>query len=222
MITHRRRERTIAIALTVLAGYVDALGFMTLGGYFIAFMSGNTTRLGVGAVQGTVSAFVPAVVIGLFVLGVMVGSLVNHRSGIHRRAVVLALVTALLALAGCFASGGMTWGAIVGMALAMGAENTVFERNGEVSLGVTYMTGTLVKLGQRLTGVLLGRDRWAWVWYLLLWLGLLAGTLAGSAAYLRFGLSSLWFAVGLAAAVTVVAFFVLETPSAAEQVTGRR
>jgi uncharacterized membrane protein YoaK (UPF0700 family) len=222
VITHRRRERAIAIALTVLAGYVDALGFMTLGGYFIAFMSGNTTRLGVGAVQRAIAAFVPAVVIGLFVLGVMIGSLLNHWGGVHRRAAVLALVTALLALGACFATGGMMWGAIVGMALAMGAENTVFQRNGEVSLGVTYMTGTLVKLGQRLTGVLLGQDRWAWVWYFLLWVGLLTGTLAGSAAYLRYELMSLWFAVGLAAALAVVAWFVLETPSGAEQSTDRR
>lgn len=33
------------------------------------------------------------------------------------------------------------------MALAMGAENNVFERNGEVSIGVTYMTGSLVGSG---------------------------------------------------------------------------
>ncbi|AWN15526.1 YoaK family protein [Salinisphaera sp. LB1] len=202
MITHRRRERAIAIALTGLAGYVDALGFMTLGGYFIAFMSGNTTRLGVGAVRSLSTAFVPAVVIALFVLGVMIGSLVNHRTGAWRRSAVMALVTGLLALAAGFAGAGLIWGAVVCMALAMGAENTVFERNGEVSLGVTYMTGTLVKLGQRLMGVLLGGDRWAWVWYFLLWVGLLSGTVLGSFAYLRFGLQSLWFAVGLGTVLT--------------------
>lgn len=202
MITHRRRERAIAIALTGLAGYVDALGFMTLGGYFIAFMSGNTTRLGVGAVRSLPTALVPAAVIVLFVLGVVIGSLVNHRSGVRRRAVVMGLVTMLLALAGGLQGMGFIWGAVVCMALAMGAENTVFERNGEVSLGVTYMTGTLVKLGQRLTSLLLGGDRRAWAWYFLLWIGLLAGTVLGSLAYLRFTLDSLWFAVALGAGLT--------------------
>lgn len=204
MITHRRRERAIAIALTGLAGYVDALGFMTLGGYFIAFMSGNTTRLGVGAVRSLQTALVPGAVIVLFVLGVMIGSLVNYRTGARRRAAVMGLVTALLALAGSFAGADFVWGAVVCMALAMGAENTVFERNGEVSLGVTYMTGTLVKLGQRLTAVLLGGDRWAWVWYFLLWVGLLAGTVLGSLAYLRLGLDSLWFAVALGVVLTAL------------------
>ncbi|KEZ77302.1 YoaK family protein [Salinisphaera hydrothermalis] len=202
MITHRRRERAIAVALTGLAGYVDALGFMTLGGYFIAFMSGNTTRLGVGAVRSVSTAVVPAAVIILFVLGVVGGSLVNHRVGAHRRAVVMGLVTLLLALSGVCQRVDFFWGAIVCMALAMGAENTVFERNGEVSLGVTYMTGTLVKLGQRLTSVLLGGDRWAWAWYFLLWVGLLAGTVLGSLAYLHFALDSLWFAVALGVGLT--------------------
>lgn len=204
MITHRRRERALAIALTGLAGYVDALGFMALGGYFIAFMSGNTTRLGVGAVRGAPTALVPAAVIVLFVLGVVAGSLISHAAGARRRAAVMGWVTVLLALAACFDDAGVVWGAIACMALAMGAENTVFERNGEVSLGVTYMTGTLVKLGQRLTGLLLGRDRWAWLGYFLLWAGLLTGTLLGSVAYLRLGLDSLWLAVGFGAVLTLL------------------
>ena len=57
------------------------------------------------------------------------------------------------------------------MALAMGAENAVFERDGKVSIGLTYMTGTLVKVGQRLTGALFGGDRFAWAPYPLLWRG---------------------------------------------------
>src|SRR3546814_9729783 len=36
------------------------------------------------------------------------------------------------------------------LAAAMGAENGVFLRDREVSIGVTYMTGTLVRVGQKL------------------------------------------------------------------------
>ena len=61
-------------------------------------------------------------------------------------------------MAGCLALAalpgrmGFSAAAIAAMALAMGAENAVFEREGEVHIGLTYMTGTLVKFGQRLAG----------------------------------------------------------------------
>ena len=37
----------LACALSALAGYVDGIGFIHLGGLFVSFMSGNSTRLGV-------------------------------------------------------------------------------------------------------------------------------------------------------------------------------
>ena len=37
----------------------------------------------------------------------------------------------------------------------MGAVNVSYTRSGEVSLGLTYMTGTLVKLGQHLGGAIM-------------------------------------------------------------------
>lgn len=32
-------------------GYVDAVGFMMTGGFFVSFMSGNSTRLAVGLID---------------------------------------------------------------------------------------------------------------------------------------------------------------------------
>ena len=42
----------LAIALAAQAGFIDALGFLKLGGLFVSFMSGNSTRLGVGLATG--------------------------------------------------------------------------------------------------------------------------------------------------------------------------
>ena len=39
------RRVAMAVALSLLAGFVDALGFMHLGGYFVSFMSGNSTQM---------------------------------------------------------------------------------------------------------------------------------------------------------------------------------
>ena len=73
-----------------------------------------------------------------------------------RRPAVLVLVAGLLASAALLDAVDIHV-AMMFAAAAMGAENTTFERDGEVSIGLTYMTGTLVKLGQRLAGVLTGR-----------------------------------------------------------------
>jgi uncharacterized membrane protein YoaK (UPF0700 family) len=98
------------------------------------------------------------------------------------------------------------------MAIAMGAENAVFEHDGEVRIGLTYMTGTLVKLGQRVSAALLGGDRLAWVPYLLLWLGLVLGACAGAAIYPYLGLNGLWIAAGFAAATALVTVRISANP----------
>src|SRR3546814_20958730 len=72
---------------------------------------------------------------------------------------------------------------------------TALFRDGEVSIGVTYMTGALVKLGQRLAAALVGGPRWQWAPYLALWGGLIAGAAAGAPASPRAGMASLWIAV---------------------------
>jgi uncharacterized membrane protein YoaK (UPF0700 family) len=199
MVHSDRRVKALAAGLAVLAGYVDATGFIVLGGYFIAFMSGNSTRMAVGLVKGTPSPGLSAMLIASFVLGVIAGSLVGHFARRNRETVVLLVVALLLAAAATMGGAGQYGGAVIAMALAMGAENTVFERDGEVRIGVTYMTGTLVKLGQRITGAILGGDRFAWVGYLLLWMGLVAGAAAGAFAFPHLGWNAMWLAAAAAA-----------------------
>ena len=54
--SHARFARNIplACALSALAGYVDGIGFLHLGGLFVSFMSGNSTRMGVSLAEGAV------------------------------------------------------------------------------------------------------------------------------------------------------------------------
>lgn len=200
MLRYDRDRQMLAAALAALAGYVDAIGFVKLGGLFVSFMSGNTTRLAVGLAGGSAVALIAAGLIAAFLAGVIGGALIAAKAGPTRKAAVLSLMAMLLALAAMLdriVAGG--WAALA-MAAAMGAANNVFLRDGEVSVGVTYMTGTLVKLGQRIAAALLGDDAGGWAAYLGLWLGLLAGAVAGALLYPRTGA----FSIALASVVAGV------------------
>ena len=199
MIRHDRKAGAMAIALSVLAGFVDALGFLKLGGFFVSFMSGNSTRLGVGLAQRSDSAAVGAGLVAGFVSGVIMASLAGHLVQRRRPVIVLAMVSALLGGAAIAYDLGAGLVAISLVTIAMGAENVVFQRNGEVSIGLTYMTGTLVKFGQHISNALVGGAPWLWVPYLLLWLGLVAGASVGAAVYRIVGLDGLWGAAAMAA-----------------------
>jgi uncharacterized membrane protein YoaK (UPF0700 family) len=202
MIHEDSRARRLAYALSALAGYVDAVGFLMVGGFFVSFMSGNTTRLAVGIVDRAEDWQRAALLILSFFAGVVAGSLVG-RLATRRHRAVLALVTGLLAISAVLAGLGRPLLAGSALALAMGAENATFERDGEVRIGLTYMTGTLVKAGQRLAGALVGEDRSA-IWpHATLWAALSLGAIAGAVSYRFIGMGALWPAVLASAACTI-------------------
>lgn len=185
------RLRLVAACLALLAGFVDALGFLYLGGYFTSFMTGNSTRMAVSMSELSAAALLPAGLIALFVTGVVAATLAGKRkTGLSPRGLLFA-IAGLLALAAALAVAGFETAAILLTPVAMGAMNTVFQRDGEVSFGVTYMTGALVKLGQRLAVAVSGGDRWGWLPYLMLWAGLMLGAVCGALAYLALGLNGL-------------------------------
>lgn len=196
----------MAVLLAGLAGYVDSLGFLQLGGLFVSFMSGNSTRMAVGVSMGdwrTVG--VAAAILILFVLGAALGALVAGGEGMRSRSRVLTLEAALLAGAALAVPLGLTPLAVGLMVLAMGIENAVFLRDGEVGVGLTYMTGALVKLGQALAGAVRGGRRAAFAPYLLLWAGLFGGAVVGAFSYGALGLNALWTVAALAAGLAVFA-----------------
>ena len=211
MVGYGRKLQGLAIALSALAGFVDALGFVTLGGVFVSFMSGNSTRMSVGIADGNWSqAALVAGIIGLFLLGVVLGGVVAEATGPDRRTrktSVLAAVSTLLFVGAVAAGLDWTPVAVVAMTLAMGAENNVFRRDGETSVALTYMTGALVKIGQRLAAAIFGGPRWTWLPYLGLWAGLVSGATLGALAHRMFGLHALWIATVGAVTLTVAVRF---------------
>lgn len=189
--------RALALCYAFLAGFVDAIGFLDTGGWFVSFMSGNSTRLAVGIATVTAAGPIAIALIATFVFGVFLNALLGAQVGPSRRKIAAASGVAIpLIMAASCETAGWPVATIGLLCLAMGASNTIFQRDGEVSIGVTYMTGTLVKLGYRLADAVRGGDRAGWTPYLMLWLALVGGGISGAAGFSWSPILSLWIAAG--------------------------
>jgi uncharacterized membrane protein YoaK (UPF0700 family) len=200
-----RRNIVLACALSALAGYVDAIGFLHLGGLFVSFMSGNSTRMGVSLAEGQwLSAAEALGLIALFVTGAAAGTLIVLGRGADRQPRLLLVEALLLAAAALCYAFGLSNVAVAAIVLAMGLENAVFQIDGGAGLGLTYVTGALVKVGQLVAAALTGGERWGWAPNLLLWMAMVAGSLCGALAYLWINLAAIWFAAGAALALSAI------------------
>ncbi|MGE5500826.1 MAG: YoaK family protein [Ignavibacteriales bacterium] len=201
---YSKSSLTLAALLAALAGYVDALGFLQLGGFFVSFMSGNSTRLGVGAAAGNFEAVgIAGGLVAVFVAGVVVGVLVGREDWRWRRPAILSLVCFAL-LVSAVAHGGEPRWAMTASAFAMGALNALFQREGDVAIGVTYMTGALVRMGHRIAMALRGGPKWDFLPFLMLWVSLTTGATLGALTFRQIGVGGLWVAAAVALALTAI------------------
>ena len=201
---HPARDQWLAVALAALSGFIYALGFMARAGYFISFLSGNSTRLAVGLATMPSLALPAASLLLAFVAGVMAATwLAGQR---RRRRLQLALVALLLLGAAVMMRAGAIWPALMLASAAMGAENCVFEAGGDVRISLTFMTGNLVKVGQRLARALAGGPRWDWLPWAALWLAMVGGAVLGALAWPLWG----WVNLLAPAAVALVLALVVE------------
>jgi uncharacterized membrane protein YoaK (UPF0700 family) len=198
------RNLALACALSALAGYVDGVGYLYLGGMFVSFMSGNSTRMGVNLADGHFQTAAEAFgLIVLFVSGAASGSLIVLGRRRFSQCAVLLTEAAVLAAAALGHTFGFDRFAIAAIVFAMGIENAVFQIDGGAGLGLTYVTGALVKVGQLVAAALTGGARFAWLPNLLLWAALVAGSVVGALAYRWINLAAIWFAAAAALALAL-------------------
>lgn len=147
----------LALGLALLAGFLDATGFIMLGGIFVASPDTFATMLAVGVVGG----WVKPVQIGLLVVGIIAGALAGTRimSGPARRprAAVLGFVAGLVALALVLnLSSVPLWPGMM-LAAAIGMAHCALEGAGEPVSDAMFVTHQLVRLGESLADICLGR-----------------------------------------------------------------
>ncbi|ODT68492.1 MAG: hypothetical protein ABS75_20180 [Pelagibacterium sp. SCN 63-23] len=200
------RHLAFGMILTGAAGFVDAVGFIELGGYFVSFMSGNTTQGGTALIEGAYPVFgLTMALVALFFIGSVIGAALAFSSLRWGPAAVSGAVflgvaaTMALVLAGVAASTAM-----LVLAASAGAQNAILPIRGTVRLGATFVTGTLYTAGQELALALQGKvPPWRWLQHLGIWFGLLGGAVLGAFAYRHIGIHALYVPIAIYASFTL-------------------
>ena len=201
-------EARLSWVLAVLAGLLGASAFIHTEGYFVTFMTGNTERAVLSYFRGqTMFGVAAALILLSFLSGVIVASLCRRYfwSG-HPHGPTM-LTTVALMLAAAF-DAIVDWGGddidlltILFVAFGIGSLNTSFTKNGEVSVPLSYVTGTWVKMGQGIERHISGGDYADWLGYFLLLASFASGALTGG---LLSTVETGWSMLVIAAAVCLV------------------
>jgi uncharacterized membrane protein YoaK (UPF0700 family) len=200
-------EEWLVIALAMIAGFLDAYGMIRYSTY-LSFMSGNTTQAGYEIGEGKFGPALYSVVLAVlfFVCGSFVGALLERSSVRRIRRLVFGVIATSLALIIGFERIGFSsnWVSIAMISLAMGAMNTALSGGGDKSESLTFVTGTLSRIGMQLALAVrrapLSDSRGPWDSHarrafqlMAIWLGFLSGALLSGAATPRIGVWALSF-----------------------------
>jgi uncharacterized membrane protein YoaK (UPF0700 family) len=157
-----------ALFLMLLAGATDTLIFTHSKELLAVYMTGNSSKLGQSVAHGDWGTVLPLVaVIGSFVAATTLGAWLGKHAGRWREPLLMVILSLLLA------SEKFSVATVMLVAAAMGMLNQVLANEP----GVSFITGTLVKLGRAVADgqrkdILIGVLRW-----IAFALGALAGAL---------------------------------------------
>lgn len=183
------------LVLTALAGYVDALGFLRLGGLYTSFMSGNTTQFAAYAGEADFDrALLPMILVASFLGGAILANVVAILVP-RRWATPAVLAFETLFVLAAFALGIVApepGVASLALAGAMGAQNAVLAGVKGFRAGTTFVTGALFSFGQKIAEALTGTGSpLGWLGDGFVWLSLLVGAFCGALAYRALNLYAL-------------------------------
>ncbi|MCF3938264.1 YoaK family protein [Gordonia tangerina] len=213
------REMLLAAVLAGLAGATGAAAWLYSSGWYVTFMTGNTERMVLEHIQGAhVLGFTALVTVLTFVLGVIVATLARihlWRKARHGATVLTAASTVAASISDATLNSpkdefGIA--PVLCLAFGLGALNTSISRKGEVVMPLSYVTGTLVKIGQGIGLHLAGRKRWGWVAHASTYAGFLTGAIVGGILFNAFDERNSLLTLAAVAVVVAVLTWRLDHP----------
>jgi uncharacterized membrane protein YoaK (UPF0700 family) len=209
-------EARLSWLLAGLAGVLGATAFTHSAGYFVTFMTGNAQRAALGFFRGDVVLSITAGLLLLcFVAGVVVASVCRRHFWVaHPHGPTVLTTFSLLAATAVdvidegWEENLLDFAPILLVAFAIGALNTSFVKDGEVSVPLSYVTGTLVKMGQGIERHIAGGTAADWLGYFLLFTSFALGAIVGGCISLVVnGTWMLVVATGVCAVTTGYTYF---------------
>jgi uncharacterized membrane protein YoaK (UPF0700 family) len=209
-------EARLSWVLAALAGVLGATAFTHSAGYFVTFMTGNAQRAVLGYFRDDVWLSVTAGLLLLcFVAGVVVASVCRRHFWVaHPHGPTMLTTFSLLAATVVdvidegWEEAQLDFAPIMLVVFGIGALNTSFVKDGEVSVPLSYVTGTLVKLGQGIERHIAGGDVSDWLGYFLLFASFVLGAAVGGGISLVVnGTGMLVVASALCALTTAYTYF---------------
>jgi uncharacterized membrane protein YoaK (UPF0700 family) len=180
-------EARLSWVLAALAGVLGATAFTHSAGYFVTFMTGNAQRAVLGYFRDDVLLSVSAGLLMLcFVAGVVVASVCRRHFWVahpHGPTVLTTLSLLVATVVDVIDEGWeenfVDFVPILLVVFGIGALNTSFVKDGEVSVPLSYVTGTLVKMGQGIERHLAGGTVSDWLGHFLLFASFVLGAALG-------------------------------------------
>jgi uncharacterized membrane protein YoaK (UPF0700 family) len=179
-----------ASLITAVAGFLDAVGYASLGHLYVSFMSGNSTSLGLAIAKDDMEFVFRAVgVIASFVFGAFLGTLLDAAANRHKTSVVLAAEVLLVAVALLLIGEGDPFAGMLPVCVAMGMQNACHRNIAGADVGKGFVTGSLYGIGQALAKVIRGQTGGAQATvYAVTWACFVAGVVTGGLALAGLGL----------------------------------
>ncbi|HVW08132.1 MAG TPA: YoaK family protein [Bryobacteraceae bacterium] len=212
----RPSEVSEALLLTLIAGFIDAVGFLRLGGIYIANMSGNSVAIGIHSASGVwAEAGERCLPVVFYVAGLIVSRTMIHAERERRLEKVsvspLILEMILLFLFIRVAPRNLAIG--LG-AFAMGVQAAAITRFNQIPVHTAFVTGSLVKMADRLVAGTREKDpverKLAFqqsTWFLGLWIAYVLGAIGGAGAFQNRGVSVVYWTFPLLAALAAFHLF---------------
>lgn len=200
-----RRMFRLALGLAFLAGFIDATGFILLGGIFVASPETFATMFAVNLANG----WGRAAQIGLLVIGVvsgaMAGTRIVHRSGRNPRTAVVVIVACLLATAFYLnLSDVVLWPGFL-LSAAIGMAHCTLDGSDDLVAQAMSATHQLVRLGEGLADLCLGRKAANMVAPLLFGFAFLGGAVVAALGHFVLASASLGLGTVIAAILIPIA-----------------